>query len=785
MAKWHGLWAVTSALLVCAVLPAAAEDVVELWRGGDFYENYSMSVNPIDNSVWAGNGNIVYEISNVVHMAEDGEVLWQGPPAGPLGLSVNTGDGSVWVASEEGSGEEGYGRVVHLGSGGNILWWTSGWIPNCISVDPSDGSCWVPWTHWEGTELQRAVLHLAADGSELGRVSVTGADPLSLSVDPTDGSCWVGYRPPPWSTTTVTRWSADYQILSETATDLAVEGSSFPVVAASPSDGSCWVADSEGSEVLHLRADGGVLSRHTQFDRPKGLAVNPIDGSCWIADYGHLRVVHLSSAGLELWHSSGVYGTGFDSPYAICVNPSDGSCWVGNYHGEVVHLAAMPIASFSASPTTGTVPLTVQFADLSTSATTWLWDFGDGATSAERAPAHEYASPGTYTVTLTATSRWGSDTATQAGCVLALPPVLPVADFEATPTSGSAPLEVTFLDRSTHTPASWSWDFGDGGVSADPNATHTYTVPGSYTVSLTVTNGAGSDTASKPGYITVTMPAAAADFTAAPLIGPLPLAVTFADTSAGQVSSRLWDFGDGGTSTERAPAHAYQKAGAYTVGLTVSNAGGSDTETKADYITVLFTDVAADHWAYDAVMACVAEGIVSGFPNGTYAPAAQVTRDQMAVYLARALAGGDAAVPTGSEMPSFSDVPHTGLGDDGTDSYWAYRYIEYCAAQNVVLGFPGGNYRPTDVVNRGQMAVYVARALVAPAGDAALPAPPTNSTFIDVTPDNDWRWCYQHVEYLAAEEIVQGYWDGTYRPGETVTRDQMAVYVARAFALPM
>jgi hypothetical protein len=202
-------------------------------------------------------------------------------------------------------------------------------------------------------------------------------------------------------------------------------------------------------------------------------------------------------------------------------------------------------------------------------------------------------------------------------------------------------------------------------------------------------------------------------------------------------------------------------------------------DVPADRVEI-FDDVPLDYWAYPAIAAALDAGIVQGYWDNTYRPAGEVDRASMAVYLARALAGGDEAVadPSG-DTPSFTDV--------GTD-HWAYKYIEYAASPeaNVVQGYPGGNYKPDDLVNRGQMAVYIARAMVTPSGDAGVPDPPAGDpTFSDVTAAGDWSWCYNHVEYLAAEDIVQGYWDGTYRPDQVVTRDQMAVYIARAFDLPL
>ncbi len=112
--------------------------------------------------------------------------------------------------------------------------------------------------------------------------------------------------------------------------------------------------------------------------------------------------------------------------------------------------------------------------------------------------------------------------------------------------------------------------------------------------------------------------------------------VTFTDASTNTPTARSWDFGDGTTSTERNPSHSYAKGGGYTVALTASNEGGSDTVTKADYIKAnTFTDVLTDNWAWANIEASAAAGTVQGYADGTYQPGAVATRDQMAVYIAR------------------------------------------------------------------------------------------------------------------------------------------------------
>ena len=164
-----------------------------------------------------------------------------------------------------------------------------------------------------------------------------------------------------------------------------------------------------------------------------------------------------------------------------------------------------PTADFTASPTSGCAPLTVSFTDQSTGdITSWSWDFGDGNTSTEQNPTHTYTAAGTYTVSLTVTGPGGSDTETKVDYIAVYD--TPVADFVGSPTSGDAPLTVDFTDQSTGNPTSWNWDFGDGNTSTAQNPTHTYNNPGTYTVTLTVSNDCGSDQVTKVDYITVTEP---------------------------------------------------------------------------------------------------------------------------------------------------------------------------------------------------------------------------------------------------------------------------------------
>ncbi|HIJ65579.1 MAG TPA: PKD domain-containing protein, partial [Candidatus Hydrogenedentes bacterium] len=164
-----------------------------------------------------------------------------------------------------------------------------------------------------------------------------------------------------------------------------------------------------------------------------------------------------------------------------------------------------PVAAFAADVTSGVAPLTVQFTDLSTnSPTEWSWTFGDGGSSAAQNPTHQYATPGAYTVSLTAINAYGVDMETKTDYIT-VTAAGPVANFVAIPTSGREPLTVQFMDASSGDPTSWWWDFDDNGVtdSTDQDPSHTYPQAGTYTVTLTVANDLGSDIKKKTDYITV------------------------------------------------------------------------------------------------------------------------------------------------------------------------------------------------------------------------------------------------------------------------------------------
>jgi len=174
-------------------------------------------------------------------------------------------------------------------------------------------------------------------------------------------------------------------------------------------------------------------------------------------------------------------------------------------------------------------------------------------------------------------------------------------------------------------------------------------------------------------------------------------------------------------------------------------------------------------WAYYQIEACWLAAIVQGYPDGTYQPEQPVSRAEMAVYISRTKGW----VHIGEDMTTapelFSDVPA---------GFWCGTAIQAYVQNNVVRGYEDNTYHPTETVTRDQMAVYVARAKGWVGIDDDMTTAP--ELFPDVPAG---FWCGTAIQACVNNGVVQGYQDGKYHPEDTVTRDQMAVYIARAFQL--
>jgi hypothetical protein len=470
------------------------------------------------------------------------------------------------------------------------------------------------------------------------------------------------------------------------------------------------------------------------FDYPAAVSVNPVDGSCWVGELagntGAAQVVHLSASGAELLRVGG-----FFTVRSASVNPTDGSCWVADWTGgRVAHLGAdgtdlwhgggfQHAHSVCVDPTDGSC---------------WV--------ASVNSPLTHLSSTGA--------ELWQEET------------LVPAWSVSVDPTDSSC--WVARAAGPAHLSASgdelWQGVLDKGAVSVSVNPTDGSCWAGNYDQVVHFTDT--GDELWRSGESGNGACLVAAN----PKDGSCWVAYFYAGRVAhlSAEGAVLWQ------------SYDYFKPEAVAVNPVDGSCWVADAgDNEVVHLVVLgdvFPDINCYHWAGDEIEACSDAGIVQGYPGGNYGPSDPVTRAQMAVYIARALVipSGDAAIPDPGPPARFSDVPA---------DYWAYPWIEYAVSAHVIQGYPGGAYHPDEVVNRGQMAVYVARA--AAGGDEAVPEDAGGAAFSDVTETNEWAWCYRYVEYCAASGVVQGYADGTYRPHLAVSRDQMAVYIARAFDLPM
>lgn len=175
-----------------------------------------------------------------------------------------------------------------------------------------------------------------------------------------------------------------------------------------------------------------------------------------------------------------------------------------------------PNASFSANPTSGAAALEVTFdasgaSDPDGSVISYSWDLGDGTTDSGGTITHTYNSAGNYTVELTVIDNDGAQASSSKNISVTAPINPPTASFTASPTSGEAPLEVSFdasgSSDSNGNITSYSWNFGDGSSGSGKTTNHTFDSSGNYTVELTVTDNDGAtDSAAKT--LSVTSPPA-------------------------------------------------------------------------------------------------------------------------------------------------------------------------------------------------------------------------------------------------------------------------------------
>ncbi len=246
-------------------------------------------------------------------------------------------------------------------------------------------------------------------------------------------------------------------------------------------------------------------------------------------------------------------------------------------------------ADFSAIGTTqGCSPLTVQFQDKSTgSPTQWFWDFGNGTTSFSSAPSVTYTQGGMYSVRLIVRNATSESYKEKVNYITVF--ATPKVNFSIAKDSGCAALQTSFTDSSQlygATVKSWLWNFGDGNTSPQQNPVHAFNAAGTYNVSVTVTTTQGCSSAITKNNAVKAGNKPVAGFSAMPLKGCASAIRNFKNTSSGNITESVWDFGDKGISYDKNPHYHYQDTGTFEVKLTVSDNGCKDSLHISNYIHV-------------------------------------------------------------------------------------------------------------------------------------------------------------------------------------------------------
>ena len=214
-----------------------------------------------------------------------------------------------------------------------------------------------------------------------------------------------------------------------------------------------------------------------------------------------------------------------------------------------------------------------------------------------------------------------------------------------------------------------------------------------------------------------------------------------------------------------------------------------------------FTDVPRSQPFYKKIETMLHHGITTGCTATTYCPGTPVPRDQMAIFVGKALAESADLIPVAGLVgaaPYSCKSGGVSLFTDVAPTDGACRHVHYIASQNVTLGCSATAYCPTQAITRDAMASFIAKALVAPGGGSAVPltygpdpgtgrsyscaAASANLHFTDVPVSN--AFC-RHIHYLWARGIVDGCTPTTYCPGQAVNRDAMAKFISNAFGLKL
>jgi PKD repeat protein len=426
------------------------------WSFGDGSVVNATERNPVHTYVSAGNytvsltatnaaGSNTKTVANYITVSSGSETYvfvtkWGTSGAGdgqfnyPSGVAVDS-SGILYVADFENH------RIQMFSSTGIFLakWGTAGTVdgqfnyPSGVAVD-SSGNVYVADTDNYRIQMFSSTGTFLAKWGSYGSGDGRLLYPSGIAVD-SSGNVYVADTS-----------NHRIQMFSSTGTFLAKWGSygsgdgqfNYPYGIAVDSSGNVYVADEQNHRIQKFSSTGTFLAKwgasgsgDGQFNTPRGVAVDS-SGNVYIADEQNHRIQMFSSTGtfLTKWGASGSGDGQFDAPYGVAVD-SSGNVYVTDYWNNRIQKfarssATPPVANFSANVTSGIIPFTVKFNDLSDNVpSSWNWSFGDGTFSVAQNPVHTYLVPGIFSVSLDLSNPGGSNTTIRSGYIS----VFPKGDF--------------------------------------------------------------------------------------------------------------------------------------------------------------------------------------------------------------------------------------------------------------------------------------------------------------------------------------------------------------------
>jgi gliding motility-associated-like protein len=273
--------------------------------------------------------------------------------------------------------------------------------------------------------------------------------------------------------------------------------------------------------------------------------------------------------------------------YTVTVTPVQGPACAYSLTTEIIDQSSDVDPGFTANPTQICPGESVQFTDQSINngvltITNWSWDFGDGGTSTQQNPTHQYNAPGTYTVTMTVTTEDGCNAIHSEEIIVS---AIPDPSFTYIGVCEGNPIVMTNTSEieAPHTITGYEWDILNNGINNyfTENATHTFNGNGTFEVALTATSDGGCSNTVVQNITVWADPTAS--FSHVPACEGDPFQFNDQSTgNGGNINTWQWNFGDGNTSNQQNPSHSYASFGTYTVTLTVTTQDGCSDEISQE-----------------------------------------------------------------------------------------------------------------------------------------------------------------------------------------------------------